>query len=155
MTSRTVRSIALVAWIVPVVLTLLGGHQVWTAIEIGRTLRLGEDATARVTRYERTDRKDVTQAELDLVVTLSDGSTITRNKLALPYSVAHRVEADSVQVRVLRGAAQEIVLTDIAGTQRRIAWSNAAMSFIMGLIALAGVVAWNRFIRAGGEQTGE
>jgi hypothetical protein len=97
----------------------------------------------------------VTQAELDLVVTLSDGSTISRERLALPYSVAHRVESDSLRVRVLRGAAQEIVISDIAGTQRRIAWSNAAMSLIMGLIALAGVVSWNRFVLKGGEPARE
>jgi len=139
------------AWIVPVALVALGGHQAWTAVEIGRTMRLGEDATARVTRYERSDRKDVTQAELDLVIELGDGSTLERTNLALPYSIAHRVEADSLPVRVLRGAAQEVVLTDIAGTQRRIAWSNAAMSLVMGLIALSGVLAWNRFVRRGGE----
>lgn len=151
MASRSARRLARLAWIVPVALFLLGGHQAWTAVEIGRTMKLGEEALARVTRYERTDRKDVTQAELDLVVTLRDGSTITRERLALPYTVAHRVEADSLPVRVLRGAAQEIVLTDIAGTQRRIAWSNAAMSLVMALIALAGVVAWNRLLGRGGE----
>lgn len=155
MTSRTVRHVAAASWIIPCALILLGGHQAWTAVEIGRTLRLGEEATATVTRYERSDRKDVTQAELDLTVTLSDGSTISRERLALPYSIAHRVESDSLRVRVLRGAAQEIVLEEIGGTQRRIAWSNAAMSLIMGLIALAGAVAWNRFVRGGGEPSTE
>lgn len=146
MPSTTVRVIARLTWIVPLALLLLAGHQAKTAVDIGRTLAEGEAAVAEVTRYERSDRKDVTQAELDLRVRLADGSVLVREHLALPYTIAHRVEADSLPVRVLRGSGQEVVLSDIAGTQRRIAWSNAAMSLIMGLIALAGVVSWNRFL---------
>lgn len=146
MPSRTTRFVARAAWIVPVALVLLTVHQARTAVELGRTLRQGEPATAAVTRYERSDRKDVTQAELDLRIDLPDGSTIVREHLALPYSIAHRVEADSLPVRVLRGASQEIVLTDIVRTQIRIAWSNAAMALVMALISLVGVVAWNRML---------
>ena len=137
-------AIARVAWLVPLSLLLLSLHQAKAARDLGVTLERGEEAVAEVTRYLRSDRKDVTQAEVDLRVTLADGSTLVHDRLALPYSVAHRVEAESLAVRVIPGAAQEIVIVEIGPTQRRIALSNAAMSAVMLIMASIGVFAWNR-----------
>jgi hypothetical protein len=139
--------VARLAWILPTVLLLLSLHQVVTAINLGKTLDEGEAAVAEVIRYERSDRKDVTHVELDLLVRLGDGSTIERNRLALPYSIGHRVEeADSLEVTVLPGGGQEVVITQIGRTQTRIAWSNGAMSFIAFLMAFVGVFSWNRWL---------
>jgi len=142
MTSRTV---ARVAWVIPAVIFLLSAHQVWTAISLRATLDEGEATWAEVTRYERSDRKDVTQVELDLLIHRADGSTFEHNRLALPYSIGHRVESDTLNVTILEGSSQEVVITDIGRTQVRIAWSNAAMSFIAFLMAFVGVFSWNRF----------
>ena len=101
---------------------------------------------AEVTRYERSDRKDVTHVELDLLVRMQDGTTLERTRMALPYSIGHRVEAESLNVTVLPGTGQEVVITQIGRTQARIAWSNGAMSFIAFLMAFLGVFSWNRWL---------
>ena len=138
--------IARVAWVIPALLLSLAIHQVSTAVNLGRTLDEGEQAMAQVTRYDRSDRKDVTHVELDLLVKLADGSSLVRNRMALPYSIGHRVEAESLAVTVLPGSGQEVVINQIGRTQVRIAWSNAAMSFIAFLMGFAGVFSWNRWL---------
>ncbi|MDA0874318.1 MAG: hypothetical protein O3C45_04565 [Bacteroidetes bacterium] len=133
--------VARLAWSVPVLLLVLTLHQAWTAYELQDTLDTGTSAMAEVTRYERSDRKDVTHVELDM----PDGSTFEKTRLALPYSIGHRVEAESLQVTVHPGAAQEVVITQIGHTQVGIAWSNAGMGFIAFLMAFSGVFYWNRW----------
>jgi hypothetical protein len=137
--------IARLAWALPVLLLALTVHQAFTAYELQDTLDTGVAAMAEVTRYERSDRKDVTHVELDLRVHMPDGSTLEKTHLALPYSIGHRVEAESLAVTVHPGAAQEVVITAIGHTQVGIAWSNAGMSFIAFLMAFAGVFYWNRW----------
>lgn len=100
---------------------------------------------AAVLRYDRTDRKDVTHAEMDLSVPLSEGDSLYVEHLALPYTIAHRVEeTDSLDVYVLPGSRQQVVIASIEGTQRRIAFYNALMSLIGFVIAAVGVFYWNR-----------
>jgi Zn-dependent protease with chaperone function len=141
------RAVARLSWIVPVLLMALSAQQFMVARSIGETLRSGEEAEAQVLRYFRSDRKDVTHAEVDLKVRLSDGTERTWEHVALLYTIAHRIdEAESVMVRVRAGASPEVVLTAIGGTQKRIALSNGAMSLIVFLIALAGVWSWNRYV---------
>ena len=144
------RSVARVAWVIPVLLLLLTIHQVITAVDLRKTLDEGEQTYAEVLRYERSDRKDVTHVELDLRIHLADGSTFDHTHLALPYSIGHRVEADTLQVTVLPGADQDVVITQIGRTQISIAWSNAAMAFVAFLMAFAGVFSWNRWLTRSG-----
>jgi len=142
----TIRTIARAAWILPVLLFGLTVHQGMTARSLNATLTEGEQAVAQVTRYERSDRKDVTHVSLDLTVELADGSIITKENLALPYSIGHRVEADSLDVRVLPGTAQEVVITSIGRTHVSIALSNALFAFVIFVMAFIGVRAWNRHL---------
>ncbi len=147
MESRMSRAMARIAWIVPIAVFALTAQQVKVANDLNQTLAQGQEAQARVLRYFRSDRKDVTHAEVDLQVALDDGSLKTWEHLALPYSIAHRIdEKDSVAVRVSLGSAQEIVIQDIGKTQLRIAMSNAAMALVVFLIALTLVWGWNRQI---------
>lgn len=146
MTSASKR-VARVAWLVPVILVLLTGHQVKTSLDLSETRETGTTVWADVTRYERSDRKDVTMVELDLVATLPDGSVFERTRLNLPYSIGHRVEKDSLLVIVRPGAAQEVVIDEIARTQISIARSNAVMAFMAALMAFWGVFAWNRWLK--------
>jgi len=141
------RTVAKLAWSVPVFLLALTVHQAFTAVQLKKTMDQGTLTWAEVTRYERSDRKDVTEVELDLIVHLPDGSQFVREKLALPYSIGHRVEADTLSVMVLQGATQEVVITEIGETQVKIAWSNMAMSFIALIMAFVGVFAWNKMLR--------
>ena len=138
--------VARIAFLVPLVLILLCAHQIKTALDLSRTRADGTLAQAHVLRYERSDRKDVTHVELDLEAMLPDGEMFVKERLALPYSIGHRVEEDSLAVLVLPGSAQEVVIASIIRTQISIAWSNAGMAFMAFLMAFVGVIAWNRFL---------
>lgn len=135
------------AWILPAVLLALTLHQAYTAVQLRKTLDEGIVTWAEVTRYERTDRKDITNVVLDLIVHMPDGSEFTRLDLTLPYSIGHRVQADTLQVRVLRGAAQEVVIQEIGDTHVRIAWSNFGMSLIAFFMVFTGILAWNKVMQ--------
>ena len=148
-------TVARISWLVPVLFFALAIYQTKVTIDLGRTVQYGTPAVAEVTRYERSDRKDVTHAELDLRIPLPDGTTLIREKLSLPYSIAHRVEKDTLHVRVLKGTGQEVVISSIVGTQRRIALSNVAMSFVAAMLAFAGVFAWNRHLKRDDNQTND
>ena len=146
------RYLARIAWAVPVVLILLTIHQAKVTIDLGTTIREGLPAVAEITRYDRTDRKDVTHAEVDLLVKFEDGTWIQKDRLALPYTIAHRIEdVDSVDVLVLAGTSQEVVIASIAGTQQRIALYNIGMGFIAFVLAAVGVFFWNRMLDNGDE----
>ncbi|NNF03634.1 MAG: hypothetical protein HKN17_04125 [Rhodothermales bacterium] len=148
----TVRLIARTAWIIPAALLALSVYQVDVARDLQSTIDNGRKVWADVTRYERSDRKDVTHVEFDIEVPMPDGSTLRKERMTLPYSIGHRIEQDSVEVYVQPGSGQDVVIASVGGTHTSIAWSNAAMSFIAFLIALAGVWGWNRYLRTG---TGE
>ena len=66
--SKTSVILARIAWIIPVALLALTGQQIKVTSDIGQTLEQGEAARAEVLRYFRSDRKDVTHAEVDLRV---------------------------------------------------------------------------------------
>jgi hypothetical protein len=140
------RLIARIAWFIPVLLLALSLYEIDVARDLKATTESGQKVWADVTRYERSDRKDVTNVELDLDVHLPDGSLLRKEHMTLPYSIGHRVDKDSLEVFVLPGADQDVVIASISGTATSIAWSNAAMSFIAFLIAVAGVWSWNRFL---------
>ena len=143
----SVKTVARAAWFAPALLFALTLHQAYTAVQLDKTLTTGVETWAEVTRYDRSDRKDVTMVELDLLVHMPDGSTFERMNLTLPYSIGHRVEADTVAVRVLSGGSQEVVLQEIGATHVHIAWSNFGMSLIGFLIAFTGVFGWNKMLR--------
>ncbi|MBO6576845.1 MAG: hypothetical protein JJ896_14550 [Rhodothermales bacterium] len=154
MESKTSRLIARLFWIVPLALAALTTQQAMVYQNLGATLTNGEAAQAEVLRYFRSDRKDVTHAEIDLRVVLEDGTERTWQQLALPYSIAHRVDnSDSLAVRVNLGAPQEVVITEIGRTQRSIALSNMAMALVAFLITLVGAIEWNRQVGRAGSAT--
>ena len=145
--SRVSRALARAAWVIPAALLALTLQQAKVAYDLAATLSSGEEAQAEVVRYFRSDRKDVTHAEVDLRVVLADGTERRWDRLALPYSIAHRIdEADSVAVRVNLGAGQEVVIAEIGRTQQRIALYNAAMALVVFVLTLWGVWAWNRWV---------
>lgn len=144
--SASSRLIARIVWVFPVILFLLAGHQLKTSLDLAATRSSGVLVWADVVRYERSDRKDVTMVELDLEAHMPDGSIYERNSLALPYSIGHRVDAESLQVRVDPAASQEVIIDSIARTQVLIARSNAVMALIAALMATWGVWAWNRWL---------
>ncbi len=149
MPSSFQRVLARIAWVVPFVLLALGINQVQVALDLRKTLEEGIEAVALVTEYERVDRADVTYGYVSVKIPLPDGSLLSRDKLSLPYSLIQEIEGrDSLSVHVLRDGDQTVVIDAIAQTQWKIASIQSAISLVTALMAIAGVIAWNRSLRA-------
>ena len=150
MPSSFQRGLARAAWLVPVVLVALWVNQAKVAIDLRTTLSDGVEATAHVTEYERVDRADVTYGYVSVEVPMPDGTILSRNKLSLPYSLIQEIEGrDTLQVHVLENADQTVVIDEVVETQWKIASIQSAISLVTALMALAGVMAWNRNLNSG------
>jgi hypothetical protein len=139
-------------WLVPAFLLLLALNQLKVGLDLRHTFLDGEPAIAEVTAFDRVDRADVTYGYVSLRIPLKDGTTLTREEMPLPYSLLHRVEGkDSLAVQVLRGASQEVIIQIVGNAQWKMAVIQSSMALIAGLMALAGVWAWSRFLRNTGD----
>ncbi len=148
MPSSFQRILARVAWIIPFLLLALGVNQAKVAVDLRTTLSEGVEAVARVTEYERVDRADVTYGYVSVEVPLSDGTLLSREKLSLPYSLIQEIDGrDSLRVHVLPDGDQTIVIDDVVQTQWKIASIQSGISFLTAVMALVGVIGWNRTIR--------
>ena len=160
MASKRIRIIARLMWVLPALLLLLAINQAKVARDVRHTLEAGLPATAEITNVQKENRVDVTYDYVDLRVVLEDGRVLTKETLSLPHSLFPLIEnQETVEVRVLPGAAQEIVIASTGGPearlvarpQWRLAAINAAMSFIGFVIFAAGVFAWNRYLGRRGD----
>ncbi len=151
MASRTLIIVARLLWLAPALLLLLSINQIKVAYDLHHTLAEGTPAIAEVLAYGKVDRADVTFAFARLRVPIDDQHVIER-ELPLPLSLIPQVEGrETVNVLVLPGAAQEVVIEAIARPQWRMAAINAAMSFGAFLIFFFGVLAWNRYLTRRGD----
>lgn len=150
--SKTLRLVSRLAWLVPAFLLFLTVNQGRVALELRSTLQAGTAATAEVLDLEVSNRVDVTYDYVSLRIPLPGGGEMIQEKMALPHSLAPRLEGkEEVAVLVQRGAAQEVVITEIAETQWRIAAVNAAMSLIGALLFGGAIFAWNRYLDRQGD----
>jgi hypothetical protein len=146
------RLVARLAWILPVFFLGLALHQGRAAYGLRATATSGTPATAEVLELHQENRVDVTYDYVSLRVTLPSGETLTRERLALPHSLAPRLEGkETVDVRVRPGRSQEVVVTLVANTQWRIAAMNSAIAAVAALLALGGVFYWNRHLARQGD----
>jgi len=152
------RLIARVAWLLPIFFFGLSIHQTKVAYDLNVTAEQGTDATAEVLNVHQENRVDVTYDYISLRVPLPDGGTLTKETMALPHSIVPAInDRETLQVRVLPGAAREVVLTEriaetrIVDTQRRIAMMNAAIALGAFLLFGAGVWFWNRSLTRDGD----
>ena len=137
--------LARAAWVVPILLLLLAADQAKVAFDLSETLRDGQPGVAKVTEYERIDRADVTYGYVSLSVRMEDGRLIQRDRISLPHSLMKQLEgSETVRVRVLSNADQEIVIESIASTQWKIAAIQSVIALLAFLMALVAVTAWNR-----------
>ncbi len=144
------RFVARLLWIFPAILLFLTVNQIKVALDVRETLNRGVSATAEVVEIYKTNRVDVTYGYVQLRVPTEDG--VMERRLSMSVSLLPELEGkDSLEVRVLAGEDQEIVIAAVARTQWRMAAINSAMSF-MGLILLTiGVGAWNRYLKRKGD----
>lgn len=154
--SRFQKLLAKASWLVPGGLLILAMNQANVASDVFQTLRDGEPAVATVTEYERIDRADVTYGYVSLSAELQDGSVLTREKMSLPHSLMQQLQGrETLDVRVLSDADQNIVIVEVASTQWKIAAIQSGISLLAGILALVGVAAWNRSLtrRSMGDST--
>ena len=152
MKAPSTRLVARLLWALPVFLLLLAFQQAKTAYDLRHTLRQGERAVAEVTKVHISHRVDVTYDYVNLRVTLDDGRVIERENLSLPHTLITFVKGEkTVPVRILPGAAQELVIASVADSQWRIAALQAAMAAVAALLFGGGVFAWNRFLKRKGD----
>ena len=139
-------------WIAPVALLLLSLNQAKVAYDLHYTLTNGIEAVADVIDVEVNERVDIPYGYVSLKVDLEDGRQIVQEKMSLPYTLLPSVRYETeLDVRVFPEADQQIVITQIASTQWKIAALQSAMGFAGFLLAAIGVFAWNRLLRKKGD----
>ncbi len=152
MAVKATHVVARLAWLAPLFLAFLVFNQTNVALDLRHTLRQGRPATAEVLEVHEENRVDVTYDYVSLRVALPGGQVIERDRLSLPHTLIPAMEGrETVGVHVLPGADQEVVITELADTQWRIAALNALMSGIAALLFGGGVFAWNRHLRRSGD----
>jgi hypothetical protein len=150
--AKKIHVVARALWVFPTLLFLLMVHQAKVAYNLQTTLQNGELAMAEVTDFHQEDRVDVTYDYVRLRVRLGDGRQFEREKLSLPHSLIQRLEGvDQLEVRVLPGASQEVVITSVGATQSRIAAINAAMCLVGFLLLGFAVYRWNTYLARQGD----
>ena len=147
-----IRWIARLLWVFPVLLLALTIYQADVAADLRHTLRDGLPAVAEVTGFYSTNRVDISYDYISLKVEMPDGSVLAHEKMALPHSFVPLVEGKTqLEVIVLPGADQEIVIEPIGRAHWRIAAINAAMCLVALVLSGMGVFAWNRYLARQGD----
>lgn len=150
--SKTSLWIARLMWVLPAILLALGLYQVNVALDIRTTLREGQLAQAEVIDAEVSGRTDVTYDYISVRAQLADGTVIEREKMSLPHSIAMDLEGQkTLEVRVLPGSDQPIVVAELGRAHWRIAAINAAMCAVGVVMLSVGVFAWNRYLNRKGD----
>lgn len=146
--SRTVKTIARIVWIFPLLMVFLTVDQAKVAYDLHQTWEHGTPAIAEVTDYERSNRVDVTLDYVGLRVPLEDGGVLDQPRMSLPHSLAPRLEDQAtVAVHVRPGAPQEIVIDQLMPAHALIAAGQSGMAFFTALMLAGGFYWWNRNIR--------
>lgn len=144
------RIVARLLWIFPAILLFLTINQVNVALDLRETLNSGTPATAEVVEIYKTNRVDVTYGYVRLRIPTEDG--VVERRLSMSVSLLPVLEGkDSLDVRLLPGEDQEVVITSIAKPQWHMAAINGGISFIGLVLLTIGVFAWNRYLRRRGD----
>ncbi|MEM6645092.1 MAG: hypothetical protein AAF730_02460 [Bacteroidota bacterium] len=150
--SKTNLLIARLMWLVPAGMLFLTINQIDVATDLRATLEEGTLAVANVDSVVTTARSEISYDYLDLSIPLASGDTMRVEKMTLPHSLFTYVQEEKkLDVRVLPGAAQEVVLVQVADTQWRIAAMNAAICFVFGILAGVGIYFWNKTLSQKGD----
>ncbi len=150
MPKRSGMLIARLLWILPAILLFLTINQVNVAYDIRETLATGTPATAEVMEVYKTNRVDVTYGYIRLRIPTE--SAVIETQLSMSISLLNELEGrDTLDVRLLPGEDVEVVITDVARPQWRMAAINAGISFIGFVLLTIGVWSWNRYLRRKGD----
>ena len=110
------------------------------ASDIKYTLENGSDKVANVLELRVNDRVDIPFGYVSLQVPLDDGTELVQEKMALPYTLIPQVQyQETLDVHVLIGASQQIVISQIASTQWKMAALQSSMCLVGFLMSAVGV----------------
>lgn len=144
--------IARALWIFPAILLVLTINQIDVSSDLRLTFTEGQLATAEIVGFETSNRADVTFDYVSLRVPLADGTVLQQERMALPHSFAPRLAGmETVEVRVLPGADQPIVLAALGRAHWRMAAINASMCAVGFFLLSIAVFAWNRYLKRKGD----
>ena len=152
MSSKIVIRVARILWAFPALLLFLTVNQADVAYDLRQTLEEGTPAVAEVTGSFIKDRVDIQFGYLNLRVPMEEGEDLVQDKMALPYTLIKRIEtASELDVMVRRGADQQIVITQIGGTQWKIAAMQSGICFVTFFMAATGLFFWGRLLKREGD----
>ena len=152
MNIKWVPLVARIMWVVPFLLMFLCLNQAKVAVDIKHTLENGREAIADVLELKVNDRVDIPFGYVSLRVPLEDGGELVQEKMSLPYTLLPQVKnQETLDVRVMVGASQQIVISQIASTQWKMAALQSAMCLVGFLMAGTGVLLWNRMLKNKGD----
>jgi hypothetical protein len=152
MIDNPLRLVARLLWLAPALLVFLVVNQTNVALDLRRTWLEGERATAEVVGFENSNRIDVTYGYVNLRVPLGDGRVLEKPKMSLPNTLIHRVEDKRrLDVHVLPGADQEVVIDALMPAHWLIAVAQAGICLLGALIFGGAIYAWNRYLRREGD----
>ncbi len=145
-----IKLIARLMWALPALMILISGYLFKAGLDQRRTLEEGVQAVGQVTEYEINKRSEITYSYIKLRVDQPDG--VLEETLSLPISLSIPLEGrETLPVRVLKGASQQIVIEDVARAQWRMSLIHSVMAGIGAIMLLVGVGAWNRFLNRRGD----
>jgi len=150
--SKTNLLIARLMWAVPVGMLLLAINQVMVTTDLRATLEEGTLLVANVDSVVTTNRSEISYDYVDLTVPMPSGETLRFEKVTMPHSLFTYIQDETkLDVRVMPGAAQELVIVQVADTQWRIAAMNAAICFVFGILTGVGIYFWNKTLTQKGD----
>jgi hypothetical protein len=143
--------LARLMWLAPALLLVIGLWLIQAGIGQKHTLDSGVLLTADVVDINIRNRADVTYGHIDLDVPEPSGDTV-RVRLPLPLSLLMSIEGQPrVDIRLLEGSEQPIVIEAIARAQWKLSLINASMCLLGAMLLAWGVFAWNRYLRKSGD----
>jgi hypothetical protein len=122
------------------------------AADIRTTFEEGRLARATVTDHKFSRRADVTYDYVSLRVQMPDGSVLDHDRMSLPHTMAADLQdRKELDVRVLPGARQPVVIDRFGRAHWRLAAINALMSALGAVLLAAALFAWNRSLKYRGD----
>ena len=142
--------VARLLWIIPAILLFLTINQAKVALDLRNTLNRGVPAKAEVVEIYQTNRVDVTYGYVDLRIATEEG--VIERRLSMSVSLLPPLEGrDSLDVRIISGDEESIVIEAIAKPQWQMAAINSGISFLGLVLVTIGVWSWNRYLRRKGD----
>lgn len=158
MPNRSVRAVARLMWLAPLLLVLYSLYLFKAPFDYRRTLSEGIEAEAEIVELHLDNRVDVSMDYVTLAVTLPSGERLVQERVPLPHSLAPALEGrETVPARVLPGSPKPIVIVSDGGNlaMGRALWRlsviNGVICLVTALLFGGAILLWNRYLARHGD----